>query len=186
MPVALTTDSVFDRAVAFLQEYAQGRSNALLALADTAWATPRDDADVDVEPLDLEGLATPFERSGINDQYEEALREEDGSVSDLSGLTLQGDFLSTLERVFRAGPLASTKVRRRAHAAARLQGHANARGLLSRIQEQVYEVLSAGQNGFVPPPPANRLQDVVATAKDENQSMGRPRSVTEGTIVHAP
>ena len=79
--------------------------------------------------FDLEGMSAAFDREEIHQMFRAAVKDEtSGSVGDLMAIVMQGDFIASLERAYRARHQSS--VRARAHAAARHRGHSHAQGVL--------------------------------------------------------
>jgi hypothetical protein len=84
------------------------------------------------DPFDLEDLGKPFDRSEQDEDMHKIVTAEEkfGVVGDLQLITLQGDYLATLERAARLR--LTTRCRALAHAAGRLRGHGHPGGLFNR------------------------------------------------------
>jgi hypothetical protein len=79
--------------------------------------------------FDLKDMAKPWERKENEEDVIKSIKDagKPGVVGDLISSTLQGDWLATQERAFRAKH--QTKIRSSMHAAARKRGHGHASGL---------------------------------------------------------
>lgn len=82
--------------------------------------------------FDLDGIHDAFDREENEDDVIKAIRDpsEPGTVGDLMVSSLQGDYLATMERAFRARH--QTRIRADVHAAARRRGHGHDAGLFQR------------------------------------------------------
>ena len=79
--------------------------------------------------FDLAGMAKPWERKENEEDVIKSIKDgtKPGVVGDLISSTLQGDWLATQERAFRARH--QTKIRASMHAASRRRGHGHPSGL---------------------------------------------------------
>lgn len=93
------------------------------------WERPKDWGG---DPTDLQGMATPFDRSQNNDDFVQAVSDgqNPGTTGDMIVSTLQIDYLAMQERAFRCRYC--SYVRGRMHAVGRRKGHGNSSGLFSK------------------------------------------------------
>jgi len=97
---------------------------------------PKDDEEGktawDGDTLDLENLGKPFDRTEINEDFLEAIKdaENPGVTGDLQVCQLQGDYLACMERAFRSRH--ATRCRHTMHAAARRYGHGHNAGVIRK------------------------------------------------------
>lgn len=96
-------------------------------------------------PLDVPGTVKPFDREAIDTNYQEVLDPSaPGTVGDAISLKTQGDYVSVVERGYRARHC--TPVRLLAMAAARRKAHESPRGvLLGGMLKAVQDDLKAAQ-----------------------------------------
>ena len=116
---------VFQRQLRALALYNEQMAVAAKNAGPAAWATPVDE---DGKPVTLADLANACSRKEQGDQFVAAVGDGNapGTVGDLSLCQLQGDFVASLERAYRARRLCAC--RSRLHAAARAAGHSHPRG----------------------------------------------------------
>ncbi len=95
---------------------------------------------------DLQGMSAAFDRKEIHQMFRDAVKDENsGSVGDLVAIVMQGDFIASLERAYRARHQSS--VRSRAHAAARHRGHSHENGVLQGgLVGYLKNILKQGQS----------------------------------------
>ena len=96
--------------------------------------------------LDVAGTTKSFDRGSIDGNYREVVADPaaPGTVGDSISLKTQGDYISLVERGYRARHC--TPVRLLAMAAARRKAHENPRGvLLGGMLKAVQDDLKAGQ-----------------------------------------
>ena len=115
-------DPVFSAQVTQHQQQAQHDANNLQQLSAVCWLMP-ELRGWNGDPFDYEGMKQPFSRDNINDDFAKACQQESPGVSgDAIIATTQVDYLSTMERSFRARHTSSFP-RTLAHAIGRRRGH---------------------------------------------------------------
>jgi hypothetical protein len=121
----------FVTVVTWLKDSAETAANALRN-TEQRTETTADKNEWTGDPFDLENLGKPFDRTEQNEDMHKVVTARDklGVIGDLQLITLQGDYLATLERATRLR--LSTRCRATAHAAARLRGHGHTGGLFNR------------------------------------------------------
>jgi hypothetical protein len=99
------------------------------------------------DPLDLNGMADAFARTGLGAMYGAALTDNRGASGDAASAKLQSDYLGAMERAFRLRH--ATPIRCALHAAARRLGHSHAgAGIFARVETYAQDLIVAGAAGF--------------------------------------
>jgi hypothetical protein len=130
--------TLLDGLVSQAQSIAQG----LKQTGQRKWQTP---TEWDGSPLDLASMTEPFDRGEIGTNYEELISDASapGTVGDVASVKMQGDYVASMERAFRASR--ATPVRCLAHAAAARNGQGNSKGVFNgSILKYAEDCLQAG------------------------------------------
>jgi len=112
--------------------------------------------------LDIEAMHEPYTREEHEDQFAQAVKnsEEPGTTGDLAMVSLQGDFLASLERAFRDRNM--TSVRRRVQTSARRTGHSAETGVINLgLLGYIERINEFNKAEFQGPEPSDVLGDSV-------------------------
>jgi hypothetical protein len=94
------------------------------------------------EVLDVDAIASAFDRSSIGEAYSEAVAGG-GTVGAAASSKMQSDYLAMMERSFRMRHL--SPVRSALHAATRRLGHSDTnRGVIARVGKYAQDLLLDG------------------------------------------
>lgn len=95
-------------------------------------------------PLDIQGLTEPFARDQPNREYEDELNKDEGRIGVCMGRKIEIDYMSIMERAFRARSM--TSVRGQAHAATMRQSHGESKGVhIGVVLQYTQDILQSGQ-----------------------------------------
>jgi hypothetical protein len=98
---------------------------------------------------DVPGMTGAFDRSDLNQKYEEILSDSGaGTVADCAALKLQIDWIGALERAYRLRH--GGQVRAWMHATGRRKGHGQDGGVVKSALRYVQDVIKAGQAATPP------------------------------------
>jgi hypothetical protein len=125
MPAVLTLDPRFLALLDDLMEAETSAADAQKLTGQRIWYMPTGTS-YGGDPTDIPGINDAFDRSNINDNYPDVLRNH--TEGEAMVLKLQADYIAAMERAFRTRHASS--VRLRLHAAARHSGHGDAAGPL--------------------------------------------------------
>ncbi len=111
-----------------MQQLADDAAKAMRGEEQRPWMTP-DKLEWSGDVTDIKTIAKAFDRKQNHEDFVKAISGQ-GVVGDLQVSQLQGDWLATAERSFRARH--SGRVRASMHSASRLYGHGHAQGLFKK------------------------------------------------------
>jgi hypothetical protein len=128
MPVVEQLDDKFVAHLGALFDVNEANAAAACSGAPSAWYYPPLD-EWTGDPRDIKGMNAAFDRTAINELYEEVVGDplRQGRQGEAVVLKLQLDYIAALERSFRTRHASS--VRSKIHAAARRKGHGASGGL---------------------------------------------------------
>lgn len=100
----------------------------------------------DGDLFNLEGISQAFSRDELDEDFLKVIDPANpGVIGDLVSISLQGDWLATMERAFRARH--QTPVRAWMHAAGRRKGHGHNAGVINQgLLRYVENLLQAAKN----------------------------------------
>jgi hypothetical protein len=119
--------SLFTKQMNVLKEHNLQEEQAILNQDASRWYRP---ADWDKSAFDIASYHKPFLREQQENEFIKAVTnpEDSGTTGDMVMVTVQGDFMQTLERAFRERMCGS--VRNRIQAAGRKMGHGHDQGVI--------------------------------------------------------
>ncbi len=125
--------AMIDHAVAQCSHAVNGGRPSWFRGQQTSWSG---------EVLDVDAIATAFDRSAVGESYSEAIAGG-GTVGAAASSKLQSDYLAMMERSFRLRHL--SPIRSSLHAATRRLGHSDAaRGVIARVGKYAQDLLLDG------------------------------------------
>jgi len=135
-----TIYSRFAAQISNLQTQAGNVSDSIRGLAQRRWRVP-DSWSSGV--FNIQGYATPFSRSEINNAYPNFYTSDGGTVNDAAAAKWQVVHLSSQERAFRLQE--QSGIRCAIHASARRKGHSDSQsGGMARIVDHVIDLIADG------------------------------------------
>lgn len=122
-----------------LREDSEKLHQAEIGSGQRVWMAP---ANWMGDPFDIPNQHLPaFDRTEINQNYEELHTDKDGRVGGAASLKMQLDCTAVMERAFRSRHASS--VRCQLHAAARHAGHGHTAGVFPRVVDYAQDLLKA-------------------------------------------
>lgn len=128
-----------------LQDTAKFQAEAIIEQADPLQPlVDRNEWDGDL--FNLEDISKAFSREELDEDFLKVIDPANpGVIGDLVSISLQGDWLATMERAFRARH--QTPVRAWMHAAGRRRGHGHDAGVINQgLLRYVENLLQASKN----------------------------------------
>ena len=139
-----TVHDVFKERIEDLQKrLARLSGDGYCRTAQRAWWIPQAWIDKDVDIHDIQALEEGFDRTPINENYVDCLKDaaDAGTVGDVISLKQQIDYNAAEERALRLRH--SSVIRCLTHACGRRRGHCESRLYLD-IEKQVADLIKAG------------------------------------------